>query len=896
MPLINDFHDLIFCHNVVVRSRITDQITSEKRSKFILITAPAGYGKTSLLSQYLIHQPRSSWFSIEDTDNHPDLFFPHFILAAKAVSKHPFSKTTTLLKTPTECTPRQLAHQFIAEYSSIDHQCHIVLDNYQNIHHSFIHHFFKYLLINLPQTLQLYIISRTTPPFNLAKIQLEGRLVYIKKHQLAFTEQETNDFLDSIYINTTLSDELKNILFHYSHGWIAPLILLLDNYQNDTVLLHLINQREAHLRFPQIDHYIEEEILKELPENLLQCCMKMSLLSSFTYNQAMIICEENNVIQCIEDLLALGLLSLDKTKNNHFTYHPIIQKHFDFLRLKNNQGKDKKLIGRTIKAYLSEEFYDEAIELSITHKLEAPLVDIVLTFGWKLLNKGKLISLKTALSQLPERLLYKNITIVCLTAWLAQAQGDNKLVTTQIIQMHSLLPQHPKFLGQYNVLNAQQYITNNQPKQAIQCAEYALTHLDHTSYRELCIATSIIGEVHHIEGHLEQALSLMQQTERFARQHQLILPLIRALTQQGKLYFSQGILNPSDASQKKALDIIKQYHLYYLPIYPLLVGEQSELFFEKNDRHSAKKWVLHSLKKIKHHFSSHQDILYTSLAKLAIASHQWEAAEDMLVNLSLSNACDLHPEQSEHLSEVTLYLWVKKQKNSAIKQWLNNHQHPEKNCNSFTQHQSRNIIYSYCILGDYKQSEHLLQKIINEARHDNLIVDLYRAYILQSYLYHLQNKTNLTKQSLTQSLKLSAEYGLFGYFYFHSEWVLTYLNDFTRKKENRFTRNEYRHIDKLKHSLNTLYIETNRTDPQQIDNVIFKIKNHQLEIGTPLTPREAQIFGLIYSGWKNTDIADDCHVLPTTIKSHIRNLYQKLSVTNRHQAKELATQILKDEC
>ncbi len=198
----------------------------------------------------------------------------------------------------------------------------------------------------------------------------------------------------------------------------------------------------------------------------------------------------------------------------------------------------------------------------------------------------------------------------------------------------------------------------------------------------------------------------------------------------------------------------------------------------------------------------------------------------------------------------------------------------------------------YLILLDYERSEHLLNKSITYAKNSHLILDLYRSYTLRAYLFHCQNRKNLATKSLMQSLSLSAEYKIQGYYYLTGKWILTYLNEIVTSNKSAMTRTELWHVNKLKEDLNTYYLVEKESSYCSVDNLISQITNYQLEQGNPLTPREAQIFSLIYTGWKNEQIAEYCKVAPSTIKSHIRNLYQKLSVSNRRQAKTLAEQLM----
>lgn len=881
--------------NTIFRPRLAEQLSFEDQTGLVLISAPAGYGKSTLAHQSLVHNSHLSWYMLEDYDNDPEPFFLFFVHAIKAASRHPFPNTEDLLQNSTY-TIKKLFSTFINEFLSITQPCSIVLDNYHKISHKRIHDFFRQLLSHFPKNLTLYIISRQLPPFNLAQLQLQGKLRHINKLQLMFTKAETREFINAHYPNLTISPDKSQELYHFSQGWISPIILLLDTARDDYALLNLINNKSTHLNFPSIDQYIEDEILKTLPHSVVKFCMNLACFSVFTERQAITIYEEIKARKHLEELLKSGLLSVVSNEKNQFTLHPIVRDYLNVRRLKHFPKNETELSRKITQAYLEEESIEEAIELVLTNDQEELLINILKKYGWDLFNQFKLDLLEKACTALTERALIQNHSNVLLAAWVANTKGNsaevNRLINLSEQLLNSLMSKSviSELSGQINVLKAQQAISHHQPETALQYAESALINLDHASYRGRCIATSIIGEIHHINGKLEQALSLMQQTERFARQHKLPPQIIRALIQQSEIYFTQGMLSLCEDILHKTEEIIHQHSFFNLSFYPLFISLQMELYQEKKDFKQARKIGLNALKRMTH-TSNPKDLIYAALAKIDISQKQWSDTRNTLANLSMFSEAP-SPDWSTYLSETKLYYWKHTQNNLAITQWLDLAREPELGCNHLTQCQYRNMALSCLVLSDYEQSEHLLNKSINYAKNSHLILDLYRSYTLRAYLFHCQNRKNLAIKSLVQSLSLSAEYKIQGYYYLIGKWILTYLNEIATSNKSVMTRTELWHVNKLKEDLETYYLAENASSYCSVDKLIAQITHYQQEQGNPVTPREAQIFSLIYTGWKNEQIAEYCKVAPSTIKTHIRNLYQKLSVSNRRQAKTLAAQLM----
>ncbi len=659
--------------DTIFRSRLTKQLSFEDKTGLILITAPAGYGKSTVACQSLVHNSHFSWYIIEDYDNDPEQFFFFFIHAIKTASRHPFPNTETLLQN-SNYTIKKLFSTFINECSSITQPYIIVLDNYHKISHKRIHDFFDQLLRHFPKNLTLFIISRQIPPFNRAQLQLQGKLLHINKLQLTFTEEETGQFINAHYPNLNIGPEKIQELCHFSKGWISPIILLLDTAKDDCALLNLINKNATHLNFPTIDQYIEDEILKTLSNSALAFCMSLSLFSGFTEKQAISIYAESRARKYLEELIKSGLLSVISNTKNQFTFHPIVREYLNIRRLKYAPKHETELSRKVTQAYLEEECIEEAISLALTCDHKDQLLDILEKYGWNLFNQFKLTSLEKALTSLSEQELFQNPNLGLLTAWVAITQGNIAQVNGCIKQSEQLLGNlhnaegYSELSGQLNVLEAQLSVLHRQPGTALKYAESALINLDHASYRGRCIATSIIGEVHHINGRLEQALSLMQQTERFARQHKLTLQIIWALIQQSEIYFAQGMLSLSEEILDKAEDIIHQHSFFNLPFYPLFISLQIELYQEKKNFKQARTIGVNALNNITH--TSHsKDLIYAALAKIDISQKQWSETRNTLANLSILN--DHYPDQDGliYISEARLYYWKHTKDDVAVKQW-----------------------------------------------------------------------------------------------------------------------------------------------------------------------------------------------------------------------------------
>ena len=120
-------------------------------------------------------------------------------------------------------------------------------------------------------------------------------------------------------------------------------------------------------------------------------------------------------------------------------------------------------------------------------------------------------------------------------------------------------------------MRAQVAINQNEPEKALELAELALSQVDSTVYRSRIVATSVIGEVNHVLGHLSRALPMMQQTEKLARQYQVYHQALWAMLQQSEILIAQGYVSSRFEIQDNAFKLIEEQQLQQVPLHEFLL-------------------------------------------------------------------------------------------------------------------------------------------------------------------------------------------------------------------------------------------------------------------------------------------------------------------------------------
>ena len=210
---------------LVARPRLTERLDLGAASTLMLVSAPAGFGKTTLLAEWLARQPAASvaWLSLDREDNDPRTFWTYFIAALRTAAPDIGASALSLLEAspaaPVATTLTTLINDLVTAATDIV----LVLDDYHVIDALEVHEAMAYLLEHRPPRLHLVIATRSDPPWPLARLRARGQLVELRASDLRFTDAEASAYLSGMGLRLTATDVAA--LEGRTEGWIAALQL-----------------------------------------------------------------------------------------------------------------------------------------------------------------------------------------------------------------------------------------------------------------------------------------------------------------------------------------------------------------------------------------------------------------------------------------------------------------------------------------------------------------------------------------------------------------------------------------------------------------------------------------------------------------------------------------------
>lgn len=274
---------------LVHRSSLIQRLNNGLDCKLALISAPAGFGKTTLVSHWLENlradeeirnQPvQVAWLSLDEEDNDPVRFLNYFITALnqiKEIDADLGQAALGMLQSPQPPLANTVLISLINDLAAINEKIVFVLDDYHLIESEPIHQTLVFLLENLPPQLHLVITTREDPPFALSRLRACGQLSELRAADLRFTSSEAADFLNQV-MGLNLSAEDIAELETRTEGWIAGLQLAAISMQGREDSASFIKSFTGSNRL--VLDYLIEEVLNQQSKDIQSFLLQTSILN-----------------------------------------------------------------------------------------------------------------------------------------------------------------------------------------------------------------------------------------------------------------------------------------------------------------------------------------------------------------------------------------------------------------------------------------------------------------------------------------------------------------------------------------------------------------------------------------------------------------------------------------
>lgn len=884
--------------NTVVRERLLTKLSTAPNYRLTLVASPAGYGKTTLVAHWAAGKSDLGWYSLDESDNQPERFASYLIAAVQqACGGHCIKSEALSLKHQYASLPALFAQLFV-ELSDWHSPLLLVIDDYHLISNDAIHEGMRFFLRHQPENLSLVVLSRTLPPLGIANMRVRDQLLELNASHLAFTHPETQQFFDN-RLKDPIDQADSSRLCDEVAGWATALQLIaLSARQSSQHSTQQSARKLAGLNASHLSEYLVDEVLDRVDAPTRDFLLRCSLLRSM--NDALIVrlTGSENGQQRLEELERQGLfINRMDDSGEWFNFHPLFA---TFLRQRCQWELASELpaIHRAAaEGWLAQGFPAEAIHHALGAEDTNLLRDILLQHAWALFNQSELALLEECLAALPYDRLIQNPKLVLLQAWLAQSQHRYAEVEVLLARAESEMKQHNIVMEQalaaeFDALRAQVAINDGRQDEAEKLATEALRYLPYESYYSRIVATSVTGEIQHCKGDLTRALPLMQQTEQIARRYEAYHYALWALLQQSEILIAQGFLQAAFEMQDRAFELVREQHLEQLPMHEFLLRLRSQLLWSWSRLDDAEEAAREGLNVLSNFQPQQQLQCLAMLAKCSLARGQLDNAHHHLQRCeALLKTGQYHIDWLTNTDKPRVIYWQMIGDKNAARQWLQQARKPDMADNHFQQGQWRNIARVQILLEQFDEAEVVLDELNQNARQLRLTSDLNRNLLLSNLLYWQTGRKSDAQKALIEALALANRTGFVSHFVIEGEMMAQQLRQLIQL--NLLPELEQRRAQQILREINQHHRHKfAHFDEGFVNKLLTHPQVPELIRTSPLTQREWQVLGLIYSGYSNDQIAGELDVASTTIKTHIRNLYQKLGVAHRQEAVQQAQHLL----
>jgi LuxR family maltose regulon positive regulatory protein len=861
----------------VPRSRLTSQLNSNLSAgnqllrKLSFISAPAGYGKTTLVLEWLdqlsnlsaenFSPSRAAWLTLDENDNDPVRFISYILAAIQRIQPGYGDGTKALLGSAQLPPEEIILTTLLNEMDAISGVFFLVLDDYHSIHTPDIHQQVAFLLEHQPAHMHLVLVTREDPLLPLSRLRAGGDMVEIRQEDLRFSPEECAKFLQDV-MGIPLSRAEIEALERRTEGWIAGLQLAAFSMQGLEDTTGFIRAFTGSHRF--ILDYLMEEVYRRQPKTTRDFLLKTSILDRLCGSLCDAVAGVESSQKILEHLdhANLFITPLDQSRE-WYRYHRLFA---DLLHHRLRQAKgiqESDLQNRASRWFEENNHLPESIEHAIKASNWERAKVLVSSINSEMLKRGENATLHRWYNQFPREVLLENPKICLDYCWILLLSGQFDKSVPLLDRLEKIAPENSAFLGE--IMTAQAYQARGQGDNArmVDRSQQARKLLPKDSADSRGIVTLNLVLAYWHMGDMAATEETLTESLEAAKSSGNHYALITGKIFQGRVHAVRGKLKKAANFFHEAIEQGRQ-----MPINALAHMDLGTLHYEwnnledstqhlenalaisqrdKNDEFSAVGWMLLARTRLAQGnlagaveiLSKSQELVQTGAIPVGNAAR----VNQMAVLLALAQgdlkAANMHA--------------------ATLEDQLGSNQVARLDVHPF-----------YRFLGITKARLMIANQELKAAR--QYLGDLESAAIQGDWGYGLiavRVWQALAAEDMEKSIKYLREAlqtaGPEGYLQTFIEAgppLLPYLTEADRR------------------GIGPGYV--NRIT--EAIGIAGEIAADQSSLVEPLSPRELEVLGLLAAGLSNRQIAEKLIISLGTAKTHIHNIYGKLEVSNRAQA------------
>lgn len=896
--------------NLVERSRLVERLHDgiQLGHKLTLISAPAGFGKTTLASEW-IHSLQTdgavecdhqiAWLSLDEDDSNPTRFLVYFITALNQAEGEDVAfgeSMLSMLDSPQSPPVEDVLVALINGISTVAHRVVVVLDDYHLIDSTPVDDTLTFLLDYQPPQMHLVIVTRSDPDLPLARLRAHGQLTELRAADLRFTSAETAAFLNKV-MDLNLSAGDIAALESRTEGWIAGLQLTAISMKGRDDAATFIESFTGSHHF--IVEYLLEDVLNQQPQRVQEFLLRTAILKRLNGALCDALTGLENGHSILENLVRDNLFIMRLDEQRHwYRYHQFFA---DVLRERLHYTRPDEEIMLHLRAsnwYEQNGFTDEAIEHALhaaDHERTADLLEEHIEALW---GQGEHSKLQRWLNALPEAFMYsKPIVSIfqaryqCNSGQLDAAERTLEAAEAALDANHAPGPgsgaemgivlrhsDEVKLRGRVAATRAIMCSYQGDVAGIIARARQALSFLPEEDVTWRSVTAIVLGNAYGFKGDMQAAYEARFEAMKACQAAGDIyfvmisnLELAITLREQGHLQRTIGLCRQQlqfaadrGLSQSRAVG-------WLLAIWGETLAELGELDAALK---KAKKGFEQTLR------SGDFQLIgwsFMCLTRVLVSRGDLAEAQELIRRMErFAQEASLPPWITSQMSVWQVRIWLAQEDMTAIAQWIARSRLPTGNETIPPQEIGFFLLFDYIVLArvlaslaQLEESSELLRHLLAAAEVAHRTSSAIEILVLQALTLRAKGEPKEALSALELGLVLAEPLGFVRIFVDEGPAMAQLLCE---ALDENIAPQYVRHLLAAFDMDESPPVEDTRPVPDQS------------ELIEPLSERELEIVQLIADGLANRQIAARLFLSLNTVKVHTRNIYGKLGVHSRTQA------------
>jgi len=884
---------------VVSRPRLIERLNAGLRRKLSLISAPAGFGKTTLLSEWTqalgrTGLPRAgldaaspstavAWLSLDESDNDPTRFLAYLIAALQTVQMDlgipALATLQSLQPPPAETVLSTLINEFatLTQGNQEGSPSVLVLDDYHRITARPVHQILTFLLDRLPPQIHLAIAGRADPPLPLARLRAQGQLTELRAADLRFSPDEVAAFLNDV-MALELSAEDIATLDTRTEGWIAGLQMAALSMRGRRDVTEFIKAFSGSHRF--ILDYLVEEVFDQQPPLIQDFLLKTSILERMIAP----LCDavtggtDSQTILMRLDRANLFLIPLDDERR-WYRYHHLFA---DLLRsrLEQNQLDQVPALHRRASEWYAQ---NELIAEAVRHMLLAGdverVADLVEGNALAMMDRGELNILAESLDVLPDEVMRSRAWLSVAHAWVLAYVGQFDAIEPRLKDAERALIDREGRAESHHVAGhiatIRGYVTalKGDMSCAAKLARRALEQLPEEDLRARGVAAAVLGGALKESGDLLAAAQALTRAIAIAQAAGDSHVAVTNLCDLTRLQIVQGRLHEAAGTCQRALRLANDYARqsgWRLPVTGHVYTHLSRVLREWNDLETATCLARDGVELCQEWGWS--ELLFHGgiyLAEIRQARGDTEGALDA-IRMAREAASSLSTRFVGLVEARETLLWLAQGNVAAASHW------EERSGLSVNDELSFQELLRYVTLARVltarrrlDEATNLLARLLDLAQTVGAMGYTIEILVLQAMALQARGKGDQALIPLERALSLAEPEG----------YVRTFIDEGAPMGELL--------PQAAAQGIRLDYVST-LLAALESDG---KTKSAHPSLVEPLSERELEVLRVLATGLSNKEIAETLFIAVGTVKQHLKSIYGKLGVHSRteaaHRARDL---------